>query len=280
MAGDIAPCRSGSIRQPHQVPSNRTAGELARYKKLMTFFEYHNPLWDCLTAVGTIAMAVTTFVVVLQGRRQRKDDQQRHQDTFRPVCVLSPYDGVDPQYQRNTLVTATGPDSSRPDFGTIEIRCAVKNIGSGPALNLRIMLRFHDLGGYTTDPSELSPLAAGEFRGTEEAPLRIALHIHAPLQSHTFAELPSRPWDLILVYEDVFGSVFHTIHAKNPLQMNKLSPVEGTTSFMAPSQPWAVPGKGKPPTFSGQGLITGFTPQNSESKLGRLFRMIRFAGKS
>jgi hypothetical protein len=52
--------------------------------------------WDALTAIGTVSMAVTTLFVIVQGRRLRKDDYQHHQDAFRPICVLTPYDGVDP----------------------------------------------------------------------------------------------------------------------------------------------------------------------------------------
>jgi len=53
---------------------------------------------DFWTAIGTLGMAVATFVVVLQGRRHRKDDALRHQDSHKPICLLTPYDGVDPRH--------------------------------------------------------------------------------------------------------------------------------------------------------------------------------------
>jgi hypothetical protein len=59
------------------------------------------------------------------------------------------------------------------------------------------------------------------------------------------------------VYEDIFANVFHTMHAKNPLQMNRLHPVPGTSKFSAPSQPWVMIGEGKPPAISGDSLRFG-----------------------
>src|SRR5690242_20216775 len=95
------------------------------------------------TAIGTVAMAATTFVVVLQAWWNRRADEQHHQDTLRPICVLTPFDGVDPRHWRDTLLT-THTDAPRPGFGIVEIKCALRNIGPGPALNVGLMFRFHD----------------------------------------------------------------------------------------------------------------------------------------
>lgn len=105
-------------------------------------------VWDALTALGTIAMAIATFIVVLQGRRLRRDDHQRHQDEFRPICVLTPFDSVDPRHRRDELLTILEP--SVLGFGTIQIKCMLRNIGLGPATNVTIRCRFQDMAGYTT----------------------------------------------------------------------------------------------------------------------------------
>lgn len=78
-------------------------------------------VWDAITALGTLSMAIATFFVVLQGRRLRKDDDQHHQDEFRPICVFSPFDGMDPRHSRDELLTIL--NSPRPGFGKIEIKC-------------------------------------------------------------------------------------------------------------------------------------------------------------
>ena len=224
-------------------------------------------LGDALTGPGTLALAIVTFVVILQNRRARKDADQHHQDSLRPICILTPHDGVDPQHWRDTLL-AISADAPRPGFGIVELRCALRNIGPGPALNIGIMFRIHDLAGYTTQPWELGPLRAGENRGSKDDPLRIPVQFLAPLDSQDFPQLPGRSWELILVFEDVFGNHFHAMHAKNPLQMNQLYPLTGTTKHAAPSQPLAVLGKGKPPARSGEGLVVGFAPTPGRKRQG------------
>lgn len=202
-------------------------------------------------------MAVATFVVVLQGWWNRRDDERRHRNGLRPVCILTPFDGVDPRPYRNELL-AVDVDSSRPGFGIVEVRCALRNIGHGPALNVRIAFRLHGLGGYETEGCELGPLCAGETRGSATAPLRIALALHPPLQDQDFAQIPSGPWEIVLTYDDIFEESFYSMHPKHPYQMNRLYREPGAEKFTAPMQPWVTLGKGKPPACSGAGLRVGF----------------------
>jgi len=217
--------------------------------------------WDALTAVGTVSMALATLVIILQGRRLRRDDDQHHQDQFRPICVLTPHDGVDPRPNRSELLAVT-TDESRPGFGMIEVRCALRNIGPGPALNVRIAFRLHSLGGYQTEGCELGPLHAGETRGSASKPLRVAVFLRSPLQDQEFAQIPGGSWKMVLTYEDVFGQHFYSMHPKNPHQMNRLRRVPGSDKFEAQQQPWVMLGKGEPPAFSGEGLLTGFVGED------------------
>jgi hypothetical protein len=120
------------------------------------------PTSEDWTAIGAIAMAVATLFAVLQGWWNRRDDRRRYKDGYRPICVLTPYDGVDPRPWRNELL-AVDTDESRPGFGIVQVRCALRNIGPGPALNVRIAFRLHSLGGYGTEHCELGPLGAKEF---------------------------------------------------------------------------------------------------------------------
>jgi hypothetical protein len=50
------------------------------------------------------------------------------------------------------------------------------------------------------------------------------------------------------------------LHPKNPIQMNRLYRVDGVKNYYVPPQPWAIPGKGKPPLYTGQGMIVGVAP--------------------
>jgi len=216
------------------------------------------------TAIGTVAMAVATFVVVLEGWRNRRDDERRHKDGFRPICVLTPYDGVDPRPWRNELL-AVDTDPSRPGFGIIEIKCALRNIGPGPALNVRIAFRIYTLGGYETEHCELGPLRAGEIRGSESAPPRVSVQLRSPLGDQEFAQLPGGSWEIILTYDDIFEQSFYSMHPKHPLQMNRLRRLPDSDKFEAPLQPWVTLGTGKPPAYSGAGLLVGFVGEGKPS---------------
>ena len=221
---------------------------------------------EAWTAIGTVAMAVATFVVVMQGWLNRRDDERRHRDGLRPVCVLTPFDGVDPRPYRSELL-AVGRDESRPGFGIVEVRCALRNIGPGPALNVRIAFRLHSLGGYQTEGCELGPLRAGEARGSTSEPLRVAVFLRAPLQDQEFGQIPGGSWEIILTYDDVFGQSFYSMHPKHPNQMNRLRRVPGSDKFEAPLQPWVTLGKGKPPAYSGEGLLVGFVSDSKPTAL-------------
>jgi hypothetical protein len=199
---------------------------------------------DLWTAIGTILMAVATFVVVVQGRRHRRDDAQRHEDSHRPICLLTPYDGVDPRHRRDTLL-AMGDTQSDPGFGVVEIRCALRNIGSGPALNVGIMFRFRDMNGHTTPTWELAPLRPGESRGSEMEPLRVPIQFGARFNQTDFSLIVGKLWEIVVIYEDIFGNPFYTVHEKRPLQLDKLQQIAGAPDFSAPSQPWVTFGKGK-----------------------------------
>jgi hypothetical protein len=89
------------------------------------------PIFDGLTAFGTVSMALATLIVILDGRRQRRDFERRY-DSFRPVCVLTPYDGVDPKYRRDTLLVLAEKQPLDQGFGIVEIKCALRNVGAGP----------------------------------------------------------------------------------------------------------------------------------------------------
>jgi hypothetical protein len=202
--------------------------------------------WNAWTAIGTVLMAVATFIVILQGRQHRKDDARRHQDSFKPICLLTPYDGVDPRHRRDTLLAIAEPQPN-PGFGFVEIRCALRNIGSGPALNVGIMFRFIDMNGYTTQTWELSPLRPGESRGSEAEPLHIPIQFGKHFHQIDFSQVVGKLWEIVVVYQDMFGNQFYSVHEKRPLQLDKLYHVSGTSDFAARSQPWVTFGTGKVP---------------------------------
>lgn len=173
-------------------------------------------LWNALTGLGTLALAVATFCVIRQGQRQRVDTERRHRDGFKPICVFSPYGGVDAWNRRGALIEATPPTPDNPSCGTVAIRCMLRNVGVGPALKLRIKFRFPNREGQTSEPWELSPLGTGESRGAEGAPLLVPFFLHDQFNQADFATMTADSWEIWLEYEDVFGRHFQSVHRKTP----------------------------------------------------------------
>ena len=48
------------------------------------------------------------------------------------------------------------------------------------------------------------------------SPLKISVVLHDEFNRMDYEVAPGEVWELCLVYEDVFGNVFHTKHSKNP----------------------------------------------------------------
>jgi hypothetical protein len=159
-------------------------------------------VWEALTAGGTIAMAVATYALMRQNRRH-------YQEERRPICVLVPkYDTH--MAVRDALLRAVINDDDRMYL----ISCYVKNVGTGPAINLKLIIAFVDKGGHTV-PWELSPLGPGE-KYLKDRELVCAVRLTDSFNHTDFEAAPDGRWDIWLQYQDVYGNWFHTRHSKGP----------------------------------------------------------------
>jgi hypothetical protein len=181
-------------------------------------------MWDIITTVFTALAAIATAVMAYltyqaikesQGQRQetndhfaqvREQDRKKHEDTFRPLLVLIP-NGFEDKSDRTMIVSAKNGGLA------LVVSGLVRNIGVGPALNIRLSLRGD--GRPDFGPSrQITPIAAGAEFSNRERHIEVDV-IHAHGFTQTDAQiLPGGLWTLILEYEDVFGNKFHTIHAK------------------------------------------------------------------
>jgi hypothetical protein len=196
--------------------------------------------WVFLTAAGTIGLAAATFSVIFQGKRQREDAERQHRDRLKPICVLTPFDGVDPWDRRNRLIDTIAPSPDNASFGTVVIKCTLRNIGTGPALNLSLRFRFLDMEGRSTEPWELSPLGVGESFGNETSPLLVPFWLHDQFNKTDFTMFTNKPWEIWLEYRDVFGQRFQAVHTQRPTQPENQKPVRGTDKVYFPPQPWVT----------------------------------------
>ena len=171
-------------------------------------------IWDAGTAVGTVAMAITTWVVI----RQNKQD---HQDAIRPICELVPDKGLaGPSVRYDIVQHRIEPGEATKFFF---ITCGVKNIGNGPAMNLRLVMRFSTSKPDPLPQVEIQMLGANQ---SLPSPIQVPVFLNDNFNDGWYQSAPGDVWELWLIYEDVFGNVFHTRHTKNP------------------QEPWATHGKG------------------------------------
>ena len=190
--------------------------------------------WDEITAIGTAiasgftavlafvtaAMAWYTRKAIKVGQAQRAEanvhfaltrdqDKQHHENSFRPLLVLTPSKPED-AFNRQAIVAIT----HAPRLLAVIVNCALCNIGSGPALNIHLSVRSD--GRTDFGPKrELAPVAASD-KFTDGDDQIIMLVIDTPSFNRADLEnLPNGLWLLVLEYEDVFGNTFHTIHSKH-----------------------------------------------------------------
>jgi hypothetical protein len=215
--------------------------------------------WQTLGAgIGAVLAAGATIIVTMCTARrqvaaaelqtdavkeQNADLRRRHEDEFRPICILVPYDGVDPLYQRRDLLVFGDDDLPNPRFGKLKLNCFLRNVGHGPASDVKIMLRLRDKGGRTTEPWELAPLAGGESRGSDGEPLCIPIHFHDEFEYNDVRDsINMNSWQIILCYRNISGKSFHSIHHAATIETDKYY----APPHVAVRQPWVTFGRGEP----------------------------------
>ena len=199
-------------------------------------------------AAGVTAwMAITTNKSLQQAKKFHEQSvlqvSQHHQNSFRPICVLENHYGPDDPYRRKDYLMVAW--CGQNDL-LISAQLKLKNIGSGPALCVRMILLFpqnNPDAGYFV---ELIPLPAnGEYcnennyivegrgegpvdseYGNEKTPIQIRMTIQNYEDRKFGFRLPTGQereipidtlWEIVLEYEDVFGNKFHSVHTKNAL---------------------------------------------------------------
>ena len=181
-------------------------------------------------AVFTAVMAFYTRVAIKRSQQQFRDAQQRddarHQDAYRPVVVLEPFGGVEAAARVNLV--NFDPSSQMGTLRRFKIACMMRNVGVGPALNVRLSFRAMGEPGYGFT-QELVPVGADKQQGDTTRALDVWVQPTPSFNDADVTLASGTSWELVLEYEDVFGNPFHTIHRKNP------------------QMPWTQCGKGAAP---------------------------------
>ena len=177
-------------------------------------------------------------------KEQNADLRQRHEDEFMPVCMLVPHGGGDPWYRRRDLVAFCESDPPDTRYAKFKLKCFLRNIGRGPALDINIALRLMDKAGRITEPWELSPLASGESRGMENEPLSVPIYFNDEFAYNDARDsIKVNSWQIILRYRNVFGTQFYSVHHSATIQGDKYY----APPHIAMRQAWVTFGKGDLP---------------------------------
>ncbi len=179
-----------------------------------------------IAAIATAAAAIATAWMAGMTKRSLQQVEKHHQDSYRPILVIAPSDDAIP-IDRSMLLKLA-PSSPGSFESTYIISGLLTNLGVGPALNVRLVLRIMGIAGYGIS-RELTPVPAKESRGESDYSVRVSFQPQGGFNDADAQLSTGSSWEIILEYEDVFGNRFHTIHSKNP------------------QRPWTVCGRGSPP---------------------------------
>ncbi|MHB8413772.1 MAG: hypothetical protein ACYDDA_13860 [Acidiferrobacteraceae bacterium] len=177
---------------------------------------------DLVTAAGTLGLAGATFWMARKTAALVAQEKQQHEDRFMPICVLqTPYEGGGTVNRQAVL--SLRPPPGQPGAKHYLIHGCLKNAGAGPAVDLRLTLRFPDKGGHELF-LELTPLGSGEtvsptrYDTPGEVLLRIPVAACTGFDEADIASSVNGRWELHLEYTDVFGNHYHTTHRQEPSQ--------------------------------------------------------------
>ena len=130
------------------------------------------------------------------------------------MCALVPVNTADTLVRGTILRTADKRQGSEQD---LQIWCAIKNIGNGPALHLHLHVHI-PTKHFALKSQELSPLGPQETLREIRGFLNIRIQLAEHFNLTDFSAAPNDAWVIYLTYEDVFGNKFYTKHSKNPEQ--------------------------------------------------------------
>jgi len=181
--------------------------------------------WTAIESVATVASVLATAAMTWMTYRAIRQTRDIHKDDYRPALAFAPDGVVDRDFRSDLLRIERDTGDATNGYA---LRVVLKNIGKGPALNVRCTLEFLGVEKYGV-ATELAPVGAHERLDFGDQPLWIKFTPNISFNDTDFHYGPRTAWKIFLEYEDVFGQCFHTIHVKNP------------------QEPWTAIGRGPAP---------------------------------
>lgn len=176
-----------------------------------------------IAAIATAVAAIATAWMACMTRRSLQQAEKHHQNSFRPICILENHCGPDDPYRRDCYLTVKCSDENNL---LISVQLKLKNVGSGSALRVRMILLFPNNDPESGYFVELAPLPVNGEYGDQQTPIQFRLSKQNYTDRKFDFRLPDSetevrpidsPWEIVLEYEDVFGNKFHTVHTRDAL---------------------------------------------------------------
>jgi hypothetical protein len=196
--------------------------------------EFWSDFWSAGTAIGTIGLAIATFLVVRQNMTERTTTERHHQDGFKPICI------IDQERIAGRLSAISLPERQNVVI-YYEISGRLKNVGVGPALKPTFILHFAKRAFDSTISNPalelLRPIVVGteyifvlnreanrtidispmtEKIGTKPN-LILGHETILDIASDRFSSLLESKMDLEILVTDVFGQEYRTKYACVPV---------------------------------------------------------------
>ena len=198
---------------------------------------------DIAATIGTLAVAVVTGWMAWSTSGMAKEtaklteqEERHHQDGAMPICLLD-----EAKEDRKNIAKFIETASGGHLVFEYRVFGPLRNIGHGPALNLRLTIRFSTYDNYEVSV-DLDSLGGGAVRGiysesVPQGPFDLAQSVnelYAREAVRRLANIPITPtarfndttirsskddWtDIFLEYTDIFGNNFYTQHTVDPRQ--------------------------------------------------------------
>lgn len=168
-----------------------------------------------VTAVATTGLALATTWMAWKTAKLTQQEERHHQDGAMPICLLDEATGS----RADTVQFYESDNGGHPVLGYL-VYGPLRNIGTGPALDLRLTLRFEAPSRHQ-EAVDLDPLGAGAARWVNASVRHIAFIPIWPTPDFNAANIrgSAGAWaEVVLEYKDIFGTSFCTTHPRDPRQ--------------------------------------------------------------
>ena len=181
-------------------------------------------------SVGFTAwMASKTSQLAEANEKLLEQNERHHIIDVRPIILIESKFNYELMENRRSLLKPVHPSDwsaifpgMQSNFVLMGFESALKNIGTGVAMNPTMLIRFENSAVKELE-TDFSPVAAGSSLPLEKIVFSARLDSAFLDQNRRFKpeeyqHLIGQSWDIFIRYYDIYGNVYYTRHPKDPNQ--------------------------------------------------------------